>query len=152
VILAIGRRGVPRRLGVPGEDSSHVSYSLREPEAYRGDQVMVFGGGDSAVEAALALAEQPGNRVRLSYRGETFGRIKPANQALVSEASARGRVEILWKTLPVEVNAGAVRLTRDGVGLTVPADEIFVFIGGELPTRFLRECGVEVETHFGRPR
>ena len=100
--------------------------------------MLVFGGGDSAVEAALALAQQPGNRVRLSYRGE---------------ASSRGRLEILWRTLPAEVAAGTVRLRGEGdSSFVVPADEVFVFLGGELPTRFLADCGVEVETHFGRPR
>ena len=115
--------------------------------------MLVFGGGDSAVEAALALAQQPGNRVRLSYRGEAFSRIKPANQEMVSEASSRGRLEILWRTLPAEVAAGTVRLRGEGdSSFVVPADEVFVFLGGELPTRFLADCGVEVETHFGRPR
>ncbi|GMV05050.1 MAG: hypothetical protein AMXMBFR53_13300 [Gemmatimonadota bacterium] len=152
VILAIGRRGVPRKLGVPGEDSPHVSYSLREPEAYAGDEVLVVGGGDSAVEAALALAAQRGTSVRMSYRGATFSRIKPLNQSRIQEALGAGVVEVHWGTSPLEVLPDRVRLGLGGGGeVEVPAREVFVFIGGELPTAFLRACGVEIETHFGAP-
>lgn len=153
VVLAVGRRGVPRKLGVPGEEGApHVVYSLREPEAYSGDRILVVGGGDSAVEAALALAEQPGNEVRISYRRKAFSRVKPANHERMQVALAAGSVEVLWSTTPVEVLAGSVRLSREGSGpFDVPADQVFVFIGGELPTGFLRKCGVEIETHFGAP-
>ncbi|MCG6989223.1 MAG: NAD(P)-binding domain-containing protein [Gemmatimonadetes bacterium] len=153
VILAVGRRGVPRKLGVPGEDTSvHVAYSLREPEAYSGDRILVVGGGDSAVEAALSLAEQPGNEVRVSYRRNAFSRIKPANHDRVQAALAANMMEVLWSTTPVEVRADAVRLAGEGGHrIDVPADQVFVFIGGELPTGFLRKCGVEIETHFGAP-
>lgn len=153
VILAIGRRGVPRKLGVPGEDgATHIAYSLREPEAYTGDRILVVGGGDSAVEAALALAEQPGNEVRLSYRGSAFSRIKPGNHQRMETALGSGIIEVLWETSPTEVQPGRVHLARNGADvLEVPADQIFVFIGGELPTAFLRASGVEIETHFGAP-
>ena len=153
VILAIGRRGVPRKLGVPGEDeASHLAYSLREPEAYAGDRILVVGGGDSAVEAALALAEQPGNEVRMSYRRNAFSRIKPGNHERVEGALARGAIEVLWETAPLEIRPDHVRLAHESRGaLAVPADQVFVFIGGELPTTFLRSSGVEIETHFGAP-
>ncbi len=153
VILAIGRRGVPRKLGVPGEDTApHVSYSLREPEAFSGDRILVVGGGDSAVEAALGLAEQPGNEVRISYRRAAFSRIKPANQRSVETALQRGRIEVLWETTPSEIRRSSVVLSGAAQKATeVPADQVFVFIGGELPTGFLRSCGVEIETHFGAP-
>jgi thioredoxin reductase (NADPH) len=153
VVLAIGRRGVPRKLGVPGEDgASHVSYSLREPEAYTNDRILVVGGGDSAVEAALALADQPGNQVRISYRGTAFSRIKPANHERIREATAAGALEVLWSTTPLEVRADGVSLMREEAArMEVPADQVFVFIGGELPTAFLRDCGVEIETRFGAP-
>ena len=153
VVLAIGRRGVPRKLGVPGEDDSpRVSYSLREPEAYSGDRILVVGGGDSAVEAALALSEQPGNQVRMSYRGEAFSRIKAGNHQRVEDALARNAIEIFWHTTPREIGQGRVVLARENAGvLEVPADQVFVFIGGELPTAFLRASGVEIETHFGAP-
>jgi len=153
VVLAIGRRGVPRKMGVPGEEgASHIAYSLREPEAYTGDRILVVGGGDSAVEAALALAEQPGNQVSISYRGRAFSRIKPGNQDRVQAAMTAGAVNVLWETTPVEILPARVRLSRDGGdGLEVAADQLFVFIGGALPTSFLRSAGVEIETHFGAP-
>ncbi|MEN8374332.1 MAG: NAD(P)-binding domain-containing protein [Gemmatimonadota bacterium] len=153
VILAIGRRGVPRKLGVPGEDgAANVQYSLREPEAYRGDKILVVGGGDSAVEAALALSGQPGNEVRVSYRGEAFSRIKPANRDRISAALDANQLEVLWSTRPTAVRPGQVLLEhREDQVIQVPGDQIFVFIGGELPTRFLRDCGVEIETKFGEP-
>lgn len=153
VVLAIGRRGVPRKMGVPGEEEApHVAYSLREPEAYQGDRILVVGGGDSAVEAALALAEQPGNEVRISYRGTAFSRIKPGNHQRVERALGAGALEVLWSTSPREVRGSSVELTQSsGSVLSVPADQVFVFIGGELPTAFLRASGVEIETHFGAP-
>ncbi|MEJ2678619.1 MAG: NAD(P)-binding domain-containing protein [Gemmatimonadota bacterium] len=153
VVLAIGRRGVPRKLGVPGEsEASNVLYSLREPEAFSGDRILVVGGGDSAVEAALALSEQPGNEVRVSYRRTSFSRIKPANHDRVESALALGRIQVLWETQPAEIRPAQVILSGTHQDrMEVPADQVFVFIGGELPTGFLKSCGVEVDTHFGTP-
>lgn len=152
VVLAIGRRGVPRKLGIPGEDRApHVAYCLREAEAYAGDRVLVVGGGDSAVEAALALAEVPDTKVRVSYRKPAFARIKPANLQRIEAAVAGGAVEVLWSTEPDEILARHVRLRRSGDTVEVPADQVLVFIGGELPTGLLRQCGVRIETHFGAP-
>jgi thioredoxin reductase len=105
------------------------------------------------VEAALALAEQPGNEVRMSYRKDSFSRIKPANHERVHEALDGGMIDVLWSTTPREIRPDLVELIREGqdsVGL--PADQVFVFIGGELPKPFLRAAGVEIETHFGAPR
>ncbi len=150
VILAIGRRGVPRKLGVPGEDSPAVAYALREPEAYANDRILVVGGGDSAVEAALALAEQPGNTVRLSYRGAQFARIKPANLERIEAATAAGRVQLLLGTNVLEIGTDFVRYqAKTGAEQSIANDRVFVFIGGELPTRFLSDCGVELVTKFG---
>lgn len=152
VILAIGRRGVPRKLGVPGEDSPRVAYSLREPEAYRGDRIVVVGGGDSAVEAALSLSEQPDTEVRMSYRRDAFSRIKPRNRELIESAAGTGTVDIHWGTVPEQILDEAVALRRDdGQSLTIPGSQVFVFIGGELPTAFLESCGIEIDTRFGEP-
>ena len=151
VILAIGRRGVPRKLGVPGEDSAKVAYALREPEAFQGDRILIVGGGDSAVEAALALADQPGNEVRLSYRRDRLSRIKPANLERFEAAVGDGRVHPLWETEVLRIEPDAVALARGGEEIAIPNDRMFVFIGGELPTRFLKECGVEIDVKFGVP-
>jgi len=152
VVLAIGRRGIPRRLGVPGEESAMVSYGLAEPEAFAGDRILVVGGGDSAVEAALALAGQPGTTVMVSYRGEQLSRVKPRNRERFETAVARGAVRPLWSTNVTAIEPGRVALRgpSDAIG-TVEADRVLVLIGGELPTRFLRECGVEIDTWFGAP-
>jgi thioredoxin reductase (NADPH) len=152
VILAIGRRGVPRKLGVPGEDLPKVIYSLREPEAYQGERVLVIGGGDSAVEAALALSDQPGNRVTMSYRGKQFSRVKPANLARIEDAIARKTIQVLWSTNVVEITPKAVAY-RNGTPspATLPNDLVAIFAGGELPLKFLESCGVEIDKKFGTP-
>ena len=151
VVLAIGRRGVPRKLNVPGEELPKVIYSLREPEAYQRDRVLVVGGGDSAVEAALALADQPGNDVTISYRGDQFRRLKPDNLRRVEAAIGAERVRVLWKTNVVDIAPGAVTL-RNGATETIPNDVVAIFAGGELPLAFLASCGVQIDRKFGEPR
>jgi len=154
VILAIGRRGVPRKLSVPGEDLDNVQYALAEPDAFRGDRVLVVGGGDSAVEAALALGEQSGTKVRISYRGEQFSRIKPSNRERIETAIEVGGVEVLWSTSVTRVERDKVWLESHKPSLcprTLANDQVLIFAGGELPTPFLRACGVEIDTKFGTP-
>lgn len=151
VVLAIGRRGTPRKLGVPGEDRAHVVYALMEPEAYAGRACLVVGGGDSAVEAAVALSED-GAEVRLSYRKSQITRAKAGNVARLAAAVGSGAVEPLWETEVAEIGPDWVRLDGPEGALTVPADDVFVFIGGELPTPFLERCGIVLDTHFGVPR
>ena len=152
VILAIGRRGVPRKLGVPGEDLDNVQYALAEPEAFRGDRVLVVGGGDSAIEAALSLSEEAGTKVRISYRGDRFGRIKPGNRARIEAALERGAIEVLWSTNLAGIERGKVWLKHGASradAQPLDNDQVLIFAGGELPTGFLRECGVDIETRFG---
>jgi len=151
VVLAIGRRGVPRKLNVPGEELPKVIYSLREPEAYQQDRVLVVGGGDSAIEAALALSDQAGNQVTISYRGEQFSRLKPDNLRRIEDAIRRNRVRVLWKTTVVEIAPTSVTC-RNGTTETLPNDVVAIFAGGELPLKFLRDCGVLVDKKFGEAR
>ncbi|MCC7003721.1 MAG: NAD(P)-binding domain-containing protein [Gemmatimonadaceae bacterium] len=153
VIIAIGRRGTPRRLGVPGEELPKVLYNLSEAEAFTNDHIMIVGGGDSAIEAAIALAEQPGNRVTISYRQDKFARIKPANRDRITAAIDKGAVEVLWNTTLQEITPTEVRYRdRSGTDTVVRNDAAFIFAGGELPTAFLKSCGVQIDTKFGAPR
>jgi thioredoxin reductase (NADPH) len=110
----------------------------------------VVGGGDSAVEAALALSDQPGNQVTMSYRGERFNRIKPGNQTRIEDAIRRNRVRVLWKTNVVAIEEKSVTC-RNGTTETIPNDVVAIFAGGELPFKFLESCGVKVDVKFGQP-
>lgn len=152
VVLAIGRRGVPRKLEITGEDLPNVFYSLREAESFENDRITVVGGGDSAVEAALALAQQPGNMVRLSYRRDAFSRIKQQNRVRIHEAMDKGSIEVLWSTSVIRNERDAVTIQFDGGKTeTLPNDYLFIFAGGVLPMEFLKKLGIEIETKFGVP-
>jgi thioredoxin reductase len=149
VLLAIGRRGTPRKLGVPGEDLPKVVYRLIEPEQYRNMHVTVVGGGDSALEAAIAIAEQPGTTVTLSYRSDAFGRGKPKNRERLKEMTEKGRIDVRLKSNVKLVEKDKLVLEQDGKTFDIPNDAIIVCAGGILPTPFLKEIGVMVETKFG---
>ena len=149
VLLAIGRRGTPRKLDVRGEQQPKVVYRLIDPEQYRGRHVLVVGGGDSALEAALACAAQPGTRVALSYRGEAFSRVKPGNREQLQQAEAAGRVAVLLSSNVQEIRPASVTLEQGGKRLQLKNHAVIVCAGGILPTPLLKEMGVEVETKFG---
>ena len=149
VLLAIGRRGTPRKLGVPGEDLAKVVYRLIDAEQYRGQHVLVVGGGDSALEAATSIAEQPGTRVWLSYRSEAFSRAKEKNRNKVEQAVSEGRLSVLFKSNVREIREGSVTLDHDGRPVEIPNDAVIVSAGGILPTPFLKNIGIEVETKYG---
>jgi thioredoxin reductase/Pyruvate/2-oxoacid:ferredoxin oxidoreductase delta subunit len=149
VLLAIGRRGSPRKLDVPGEKSGKVAYRLLEPEHFRAMKILVVGGGDSAVESALALAEQPGNVVHISYRRETFFRLKEGNAQRVQNAIRTGKVTPLFNSEVKHITPNALLLDQGGHPLELPNDYVFVFAGGELPTEFLKKAGIEVTRKFG---
>jgi thioredoxin reductase/NAD-dependent dihydropyrimidine dehydrogenase PreA subunit len=144
VILALGRRGSPRKLGVPGEGLPKVTYRLLEPEAYAGTKCLVVGGGDSAVEAAVALHDA-GASVVLAYRGEAFSRIKPMNQQRLDAS----KVTVMLSTNPVEIRPDAVVVDVKGARQELPNDYVLVFAGGELPTKLLAAAGIEVSSFHG---
>lgn len=149
VLLSIGRRGTPRQLGVPGEHLSKVVYRLVDPEQYRGRHVLVVGGGDSALEAAHSIAEQPGTSVTLSYRSPAFTRAKPKNRDKVETLRAAGRLNVMLGSNVREIRADTVVMERDGEMTILPNDRVIVCAGGILPTGFLKEVGVQVETKHG---
>lgn len=149
ILLAIGRRGTPRKLGVPGERSSKVAYKLIEPEQYRKKKILVVGGGDSAVEAAISLSEQRGTEVSLSYRKNVFSRIKEKNQERIDRAVQEGRVQTYFESHVREIHNEFVRLEQKEKMLELQNDYVFVFIGGELPTAFLQKLGIHVEKKYG---
>jgi thioredoxin reductase len=149
VLLAIGRRGTPRKLGVPGEDHEKVVYRLIDPEQYRGRHVLVVGGGDSALEAAVSISEEPGTTVALSYRSEAFGRAKLKNRDKVDKAAAAGRLNVLLKSNVKSITPDRVTIEHDGQQIVLPNDAVIVCAGGILPTPFLKKIGIEVETKHG---
>lgn len=150
VLLCIGRRGTPRRMGVPGEESPLVQYQLRDPEAFLGEACVVVGGGDSAIEGALRLAGAGAASVDLVHRGEGFARAKTANQEALRAASAQGRVRVRLNARPERVLAGALEIRTGELPLSLEAGLVLVQIGGELPTALLKQAGIIVDTHFGR--
>jgi thioredoxin reductase (NADPH) len=149
VLLAIGRRGTPRKLGVPGEDLPKVVYSLIDPEQYRNMHVLVVGGGDSALEAACSIAEEPGTTVTISYRSEAFGRGKPKNREKLQALEARGKIKVLLKSNVKAVTKDKIFLEHDGHTIQLKNQAIIVCAGGILPTPFLKEIGIMVETKYG---
>jgi thioredoxin reductase/NAD-dependent dihydropyrimidine dehydrogenase PreA subunit len=148
VLLAVGRRGTPRKLGVPGEDQPKVVYRLIEPEQYSGQKVLVVGGGDSALEAAASLAEADAS-VALSYRGDAFGRAKVRNRERVAAAQRAGRLEVMLKSQVRKIEERAVVMDHAGAPLRMANDAVIVNAGGVLPTEFLKSIGIEVETKWG---
>jgi thioredoxin reductase/ferredoxin len=149
VLLGIGRRGTPRKLGVPGEELPKVVYRLIDPEQYRGQQVVVVGGGDSALEAAASIAELGDTSVILSYRGEAFQRAKQKNRQRVDQASVKGQLKVLLNSQIREIRPDEVLMKHSGQELKVSNDAVIVSAGGILPNDFLRSIGIRVETKYG---
>jgi thioredoxin reductase/Pyruvate/2-oxoacid:ferredoxin oxidoreductase delta subunit len=153
VAIAVGRRGSPQKLGVPGEDLPHVAYSLLDAHGHQGERILVVGGGDSAIEAALALAEQPGNTVVLSYRRSAFARLKARNEQRVAAAIADGRIDVRYGTAVAAIGPATVTLhPADGAAgggvataAAVAAERVFVFAGGTPPFALLEQAGVSFD-------
>jgi thioredoxin reductase (NADPH) len=144
VVLAMGRRGTPRRLGVPGEDLPNVFYDIVEMEPFAGRRVVVVGGGDSAAESALGLANQEGTVVHLVHRGERFDRMQPSLQAKLQKAVSEGRVRTILRARVVEILESALVLEVGGDRSNIPYDDLIVRVGGEAPTHMLEGLGVRI--------
>ncbi|MET0071425.1 MAG: NAD(P)-binding domain-containing protein [Candidatus Thiodiazotropha sp.] len=149
VLLTIGRRGTPRKLGVPGEDLSKITYRLIDPEQYRNQHVLIVGGGDSALEAAHSIADEPGTTVTLSYRSGAFSRAKKKNRAKVDAAVGSGRINLLLSSNVVEFTSEEVTIDKEGEKIVIPNDAAIICAGGILPTGFLKDTGIDVETKHG---
>ena len=146
IVLALGRRGTPRKLGVPGEKSEKVLYQLIDTATYTDQKILIVGGGDSAVEAATGLANQPGNEVTLSYRRPHFFRIKPRNEARIETYQKEGKVRTFFSSNVKSIQRNSVILTG-GEGDAewteeLENDYVFIFAGGEPPYPFLKNMGI----------
>jgi thioredoxin reductase/ferredoxin len=147
VLLAMGRRGSPRKLGVAGEHFAKVAYRLIEAESYQQKQILVVGGGDSAIEAAVGLASQKGNVVTISYRKEDFVRLKEKNEKRVHEMMQSGKIRTIFNSQVVEIKADTVVLQEgEKINHNLQNDFVFIFAGGELPTELLTRAGVKLRT------
>lgn len=144
VVLALGRRGSPRKLDVPGEQLSKVMYSLIDAEAYTENKILVVGGGDSAVETAMGLAHQRGNTVTLSYRKDSFTRIKERNAQRVKELAKAGKLSVIFNSQPLEIRERAVLLEVAGKQRELPNDYVWVLAGSLPANDFLRQAGVQL--------
>jgi len=143
VILALGRAGTPRKLDVPGEELDHVYYRLIEADHYTHKNILIVGGGDSAVEAAMGLANQAGNKVTLSYRRGEFMRLKDRNQKRIEEHMKHRKVEVIFNSAPKEFQKDKVILEcKDGIR-ELPNDFVWIFAGGIPPSDFLKASGIE---------
>jgi thioredoxin reductase (NADPH) len=142
VILGIGKSGSPRKLGVKGEDLPKVMYRLIEADHYVNKRILVVGGGDSAVEAAMGLAHQVGNQVTLSYRQDSVSRIKERNAQRIDECTRKGMLTVLFNSNPVEFKPESVVLEVQGSTQEIPNDCVWIFAGGDPPTAFLKKIGV----------
>jgi len=149
VLIAIGRRGTPRKLNVTGEDSEKVAYRLLEPELIKDKHILVVGGGDSAIESALLLAEE--NKVTLSYRSEAFNRIKVKNAEKINEAITSNLIDVKFSSKIVSIENDTVSYTMNDSTeiLKMKNDLVYIFAGGELPTQFLKKIGIDITTKYG---
>ena len=149
VLLSIGRRGTPRKLGVPGEEMDKVVYRVIDPAQYSNQHVLVVGGGDSALEAATSIAAEDGTTVALSYRSAAFSRAKPKNRQLVEEMEAKGRLRVLFSSNVKLIRDGVVEIAVGDKVESIANDAVIVSAGGILPSAFLKTVGIHVETKWG---
>ena len=150
ILLTIGRRGTPRKLGVPGEELPKVIYNLMDPAEFAGKHVLIVGGGDSALEAALSIADEQDTHVTISYRSESFSRAKQKNQEKIAAAVKNGNLKLILPSTVKIIDHDSVTLNIGDNEETVKNDGIIVCAGGVLPTPFLKQIGIEVETKHGQ--
>jgi thioredoxin reductase (NADPH) len=143
VILALGNRGVPRKLGIPGEDGPNVYYNLLEADEFSGSTVTIIGAGDSAIEAALAL-ERNGCQVAMLVRGDGFPKAKAKNEERIGQASADGRVRIHYNCQPLDIGSDFISFSADGRTQQEKIDAVFIMVGGELPFALLESFGIKI--------
>ncbi len=144
VIVAIGRTGNFRKLNVPGEGLEKVSNRLIDPRGFEGKRVLVVGGGDSALEAAVSLADE-GAQVDLSYRKQAFSRPKADNVASIERLERAGTLRLHLGTNVQEIAEDSVTLCGEsGRDETLPNDQVFVLIGREPPLDFFRRSGIPI--------
>ena len=149
ILLAIGRRGTPRQLGVPGEELPKVVYRLIDAEQYQNQHVLVVGGGDSALEAATSIAAEPGTTVTLSYRSGAFSRAKQKNREKIESMASDGRIEVLLNSNVKEIQTESVTIANGDATKEIKNDSVIISAGGILPTAFLQKIGINVETKWG---
>jgi thioredoxin reductase len=149
VLLAIGRRGTPRKLGIPGEDLPKVVYRLIDPAQYINQKVMIVGGGDSALEAALSIADEKGTTVSVSYRSDSFSRAKGKNRDRIEQYAADDKIKLYLSSSPRSIDENAITLVSHDEEIVVPNDAVIINAGGILPTGFLKQIGIQVDTKYG---
>ena len=149
ILLAIGRRGTPRKLNVQGETLGKVAYRLLEPKQKVNKKIIIVGGGDTAIEAALALCAQ--NTVHLSYRSANFKRIKEKNAIKINAAIKDGLVQVIYNSnvTKIEDNVVTLKIKEETKDMTIKNDLVYIFVGGELPTDFLIKAGIKITKRFG---
>jgi len=147
VILCIGRRGSPRKLGVTGEEREKVAYRLLEPELIHNQKILIVGGGDSAIESALLLMED--NEVSISYRSDKFSRLKPKNLNKITITSRDKKIKLFYNSNVKEIKDKSVILQIEEKQKEIDNDLVYIFAGGELPTKFLEKIGIKIDKKFG---
>lgn len=156
VMLCMGVRGTPRRLGVPGEELSKVTYNLIDPEEYKNCSVAIVGGGNAGLETAQYLSKPHlKNEVHLVVRGgpsEAFARANEANQKLVFEQEKQGLVKIHYDASTKSIDKEFITINEGNKEVKIPNDFVFIFAGADVPFKFLMSLGIELDKHHGESK